>query len=195
MSFWLQDTGLLRDIALTHSAQFTTSRLLLWTLYSATYAAIFSALPATSLSFVVATLFAVVWIAVDVRLNEYFRGWLGISYFACALAYVVFISFLSMQLYPPTVPPKPLLSFWSGLYHVFSGGFIREIAHEVAVAIAMIIQYLMTIMVCTVVSTTIALLSLRRNRKSGWLLVMNTPGILLCIYCIAAIVCDELVAG
>jgi hypothetical protein len=176
----------LQDFALTGRAQFTTSRLLLWTLYSAIFVSIFSVFPATRLAFSVATFVAVIFVALDVKFNGHFRGWLGISFFSCALAYVVTVGFFTMQLYPPTVPPKPPLPFWSGLYHLVSGGFIREIAQEIATAIAMTIYYLMTIMACTLASTTIALFTLKRNRKSRWLLAMNAPGILLTLYCVSA---------
>jgi hypothetical protein len=185
----------LQEFALTGRAQFTTSRLLLWTLYSAIFVSIFSVLPATRLAFSVATFVAVIFVALDVKFNGHFRGWLGISFFSCALAYVVTVGFFTMQLYPPTVPPKPPLPFWSGLYHLVSGGFIREIAQEIATAIAMTIHYLMTIMACTLASTTIALFTLNRNRTSRWLLAMNAPGILLTLYCVGALVYDGLLAG
>lgn len=180
---------------MTDAPQFSTSRLFLWTLYFATFAAFFSVLPATSVSFGVAAFAAVVFAAVDVKFNGHFRGWLGVSYFACALAHVVAIGFAMMQLCPPATPPKPPLPFWAGLYHLVSGGFIRDIAQEIATAIAMIVHYLMTIIACTLISTAIALITPWRQRKSRWLLVMNTPGILLGVYVISVIVYDELIAG
>ncbi len=164
-------------------------------LYFATFAAFFSLLPATPVSFSVATLSAVLFVAIDVKLNKRFCGWLGISYFACALSYVVAIGFVTLQLFPPPAPPKPPLPFWSGLYHLVSGGFIREIAEEIAAALALIVHYLMTIIACTLTSTGIALIDARRRRESRWLLIMNTPGILLSVYVIAAIAYDETIAA
>ena len=180
---------------MTHAPQFTTARLLLWMLYFATFATFFSLLPATSLSFSVATCSAVVFAVVDIQSNKHFRGWLGITYFACALAYVVAIGFVTLLLFPPTLPPKPPLPFWAGLYHLVSGDFVRDIAQEIVAAIVLISHYIMTVIVCTLVSTGVALVFVRRQRKARWLLLMNTPGILLSIYVVTAVVYDGLIAA
>jgi hypothetical protein len=132
--------------------------------------------------------------AVAIKFNKNLPGRLGISYFACALAYVVTIAFAIMQLYPPTASPKPPMPFWSFLYQLVMGGLLRDIFQEVGTAITTIVSYVMTIIACTFLSTTIALLTLRRDRASKWLLLLNTPGILLSVYCIAATAFDKSLA-
>jgi hypothetical protein len=184
----------LRDVAMNTTTPLSTHSLASWTFYGVALAVCFSALPATPLALGVAASAAVIFVAVDVKFKENLRGWLGISYFACALAYVVTIAFVMMQLYPPTASPKPPMPFWSFLYQLVTGGLLRDIFQEFGTAIAMIATYSMTIMTCTFLSTTIAMLTLRRIRASKWLLLLNTPGILLSVYYIATIAFDRSLA-
>ena len=168
--------------------QLTTRRLFLWTLYFATFAAGFSALSTTPLSLSVAAIVAVAFGVADARFHGHFRGWLGISYFACAMAYIVAVGFVVMLLYPPPPPPRPGLSYWWSVYHLLSGGYVREMAQEIGGALSIIATYLMTFMAFTMTSTAIALLTVRRHRESKSLLVLNTPGIVFTVlcFCVAA---------
>jgi len=110
---------------MSSTPQFTTGQLFLWTFYFATFFALFSALPTTSSSFVSAAFAAVVFAVLDLWCNKHFPGWLGVSYFACALAYVVAIGFVILLSLPATEPPKPALTFFAGLYNVLSGNFMH----------------------------------------------------------------------
>jgi hypothetical protein len=162
-----------------------------WTFFCAALAVCFTALPATPLALGVAAFAVVVFGAVAIKFNKNLPGWLGISFFACALAYVVTIAFAVTQLYTPTASPKPPMPFWSFLYQLVTGGLLRAIFQEVGTAITTIVSYVMTIIACTFLSVTIAMLTLRRDRASKWLLLLNTPGILFSVYWIATIAFDN----
>jgi hypothetical protein len=180
-----------------HGARLTIRRIWLWTLYVAIFAAVFSVLPATKLSFGAASMTAFLFIAVDVLFPSRWRcpGLLALSFFACGLAYAVATGFFVLEQYPPPATPKPQLPFWAGLYHLVSGQFLRDIGDAIAAALAILIYYTMAVVACTVVSTLVALFTLGRHWQSKWILLLNAPGILLTVWFCVVMVCEILNDG
>lgn len=179
--------------------RFSIRRLVLWMVFCSFYATIFSILPATTLSFLVASGVAAVFVLIDVFLppRKRFVGALPVSFFSCGLAYAVASSFLILQVFPPSRPPTPPLPFWSGLLHLMTGGFIRDALQELAAAMAVVAHYTLTVVSCTFVSTVIAMWSLKRNRKgkARYLLLLNFPGLLLTVWLVLVILFEEFNAG
>jgi len=170
---------------------------MLWTLYVAVYAAMFSTLPASPLAFAFASAVATLFLLIDAFSAPRFRtpGIVGISFFACGLAYSVATGFFILTQFPPPVPPKPPLPFWSGIFYLASGGLLLDIGNAIAEAIAIVFQYVSMIVVCTIISSLIALLTVRRRPYSKWLLLLNSPGILLCGAIIYAILYEVFTTG
>jgi hypothetical protein len=160
--------------------QFGTKRLFLWMLFFSLYSTVFSVLPATTLSFSIATCVAATFVVLDALLPLQYRfaGFLGISYFTCGLAFAIAAGFWSLVFFPPMTPPKPPMPFWTGLYHLVSGGVYRDFLQEIAI----VAHYTMTILCCTFISVVIALARLRRERAAKWLLLLNSPGLLFTAY-------------
>lgn len=158
-------------------------------LYVAVYAAMFSWLPASTLAFVTATVVTTLFLLIDAFSGQHFRapGIVGVSFFACGLAYAVASGFFVLLQFPPPVPPKPPLPFWSGIYYLVSGGLVRDIGNAIAEGIALVFQYVSMIVVCTIISSSVALFTIRRRPHSKWLLLLNTPGILLCGWIVCVI--------
>lgn len=170
----------------------TIRRSMVWLLYVAVYCSIFSTLPASPLAFTGTSIVATLFLFIDAFATPRFRtpGLVAIAFFACGLAYSVATGLFLLSYFPPPVPPKPPLPFWSGIYYLVSGGLIHDIATSIARGIALIFRYLTIIVACTVVSSSIALFTVRRRPHSKWLLLLNSPGILLCGYIVFALLAE-----
>lgn len=157
----------------------------------------FSTLPASPLAFASASAVATLFLLIDAFAAPRFRtpGIVAISFFACGLAYSVATGFFILVQFPPPVPPKPPLPFWSGIYYLVSGGLLRDVGNAIAEAIALVFQYVSMIVTCTIISSSIATLTIRRRPHSKWLLLLNSPGILLCGVIVYAILCETFAAG
>ncbi|MBM4000517.1 MAG: hypothetical protein FJ297_13435 [Planctomycetes bacterium] len=169
---------------------FTLRRLPLWLLFVLAIAALFSVLPTSSTTLSVVAMVAAAFVAIDVKLKEHFRGRLGISYFACALSYVVLSGLVTILHFPPVPPLGPRTPFGARPADHWSDVFLREVWEELAFFLVTLYVYQIVAMACAFVSTTVALLCWRHNREAKWLLVMNIPGIILVLYWIATTVCD-----
>jgi len=196
-TFWHIDGVSVLNPTSTDHSPLTIRRIILWTLYVAVFAAIFSVLPATSLSFNAASAVAFLFVAIDGFSPSRCRlqAMLATSFFACGLAYAVATGFIVLILKPPPVTPKPPLPFWSELYHLVSGGIIRDTGNAIAETIATVFQYGITIIVCTMISSLIALFTFRRRKQSKWLLLLNSPWQLLSGWFCVVIVYEILTDG
>ena len=171
------------------------SRLLLWILFCACFVAIFWVLRTSALAFSTAALSVLCFITIDAKWNDHFRGWLGISFFGCALAYVVIIGFFTMLFTSTPATSSSSENCWPVLFHLLSGEFLREIMREIAVMLALLIQSTLTIIACTLISLTTALAATTNTRSYRILQAMNSPGIALTIYCVSALVLTSFGVG
>lgn len=151
--------------AMNQHPQISIQRIMRWTLFVAIFATVFSSLPAVAKSFWPGAAVLLAVVALDGLCPPQWRcaGMLALSFFACGLAYAVAACFFGIVVHPP---PAPLLQS-------------RTLLEAIALAFAIVFQYAVTIAICTVISSLIALHCFRSSWHSKWLLLLNTPGILL----------------
>ena len=116
--------------------------------------------------------------------------WLSVSYFLCALAYSVAVGFIVLQIYPPPVPPRPPLPFWSAVYHVVSGGVLVDVGRQVGQFIKMIYDYAFTVVGCSMASGLIVAIQWKKQHAARYVLLLNSPGLLFSAYFLVGLAYD-----
>ncbi len=151
---------------------FSIRRLHLWMLVASLFAAIQTSHPCTVLSATGGTFVAVMLVCIDAITPQKRRclGALACSFFACGLAFAVATSFTLLLLFPPKSPPTPGIDYF------------MAISKAINDAISTAIAYLLTFSGLTALSFGTAIYSWRTRTAAKWLVLVNTPGMLLIVY-------------
>ena len=171
--------------------QFGLKRVALWTLYVAIFCWLFSFLPATAIAFRWTAGLASMFLILDIASPSRFRftGWLAVSFFSFATACTLALAF-GLYLYdPPLDAPKPPLSFLATLLHIVSGDFWGELGQVIGEAIRIMMLYVWSFVTATFISTTIAIINVRRGKSARCMLALNCPAVAFVLYCVVEHYC------
>ena len=175
-------------------ASISRQQLSLWLVAIGMLGTQFFFLLVTPLSFGVTCTCAMLFLVVYARCAEKLKlpMKLAFAFLASGIAYSIAIGFFVLMSFapparptPPILPPAPFLLL---IDFFFFGGFLTEFVR----AIVLIFSYVLTIIIIALTASLISLAFLRHHRFAKWILMVNTPWLLLTAWLVFAMIYESL---
>ena len=155
----------------------------LWLIVIGVLTTHFLVLRVTALSFTVTCACEMLFLVVYTRWAKNPNFTTSLAFLATGIAYSVAIGFFVLMSFPPpktTSPPISPIDFF--LFAADSNGNPKGSLLDFVGAVALVFSYIFTAVIFAVTASTIALTLLRKNRFAKWILMINTPWLLLSVW-------------
>ena len=115
---------------------------------------------------------------------------LAFAYNATGIAYSLAIGLLVLLTFPPPARPAPPILPSTPMISIidlfFMGGNMNSLLTEFVRAVVLIFSYVLTIIMLGLTASLISWVLLRRHRFAKWILIVNTPWLLLTTWLVFA---------
>jgi hypothetical protein len=168
-------------------------RLSLWLIVIGILTTHFLVLRVTALSFVVTCACEMLFLVGYTRYANKPTFTTSLAFLATGIAYSVAIGFVVLMSFPPPKKPTPpILPIDFLLFHTDSNGNPKGSLIDFFGAVFLIFSYILTIVTFAVTASFIALAFLRHHRIAKWIVMANTPWLLLTAWLVLCSIFESL---